>query len=77
MNDEVKLAETAAPRRGRPPKTVVEEVPTEPVNTIVNLEVPQIVVTKPEEPEEEVDAPLTEQTKLEIEMGRRILAGLK
>lgn len=75
MNDEVKPVETAAPRRGRPPKTAVEEAPAEPVNTIVNLEVPQIVVTKPEEPVEEVEAPLTEQTKLEIEMGRRVLAG--
>lgn len=75
MNDEVKIAET--PRRGRPPKTVVEEAPAEPVNTIVNLEVPKIVITRAEEPVEEVEAPISEQTRREMEAGRKIIDGYR
>lgn len=75
MNDEVKITETAAPRRGRPPKAAEDVV--EPVNTIVNLEVPKIVVTRAEEPVEEAEVPMSEQTRLEMEMGRKILAGFR
>jgi len=68
-------AEIAAPKkRGRPPKAAEEN--TEPVNTIVNLEVPKIVVTKAE-PEPEIEVPLTEQTRLEMEAGQRALTRLK
>ena len=75
MNDEVKITETTAPRRGRPPKAA-EDV-AEPINTIVNLEVPKIIITKAEEPVEEVEAPISEQTRLEMEVGRKVLAGFR
>lgn len=68
----VTVTEAPAPRRGRPPKAAAAE-PVEPVNTIINLETPQIVITRADEPAEEVEAPISEQTRREMEAGRKIV----
>lgn len=77
INDYAADADIAAPRkRGRPAK--VSEETSEPTNTIINLEVPQqIIVTKAQEQEPEVEAPLSEKTRMEMELGRKILAGYR
>jgi hypothetical protein len=78
MTEEVVTADYAADadiaqpkKRGRPPRFVEE--PSEPVNTIINLEPPQIIITKAEEPAEEIKVPISEQTRREMEAGRKIV----
>lgn len=71
MTEEVK--EAPVQKRARPRV----EPPAEPVNTIIELGTPQIIVTKPSEPVEEVEAPISEQTRREMEAGRKIVDGYK
>lgn len=72
MSEEPKNVETAAPKKGRPAKA-----PEEPVNTIVDLGTPKIVVTKPEPAPVAEEPFISEQTKLEMAMGRKLLTGSK
>ena len=67
------VKEPTIQRRTRPR---VEE-PVEPGNTIIDLGTPKIIITKAEEPAEEVEAPISEQTRREMEAGRKIADGYK
>lgn len=63
--------EAPAPKKGK------KAAPEQPVNTIIDLGAPLIVVTKAEEPAEEVEAPISAATRAEMEAGRRIVEGYK
>ena len=71
--------EAPAPKKGKKaaPKKGKKAAPEEPVNTIIDLGTPLIVVTKAEEPAEEVEAPISAATRAEMEAGRRIVEGYK
>ena len=71
MTEEAK--EPTVQKRARPR---VEE-PVERGNTIIDLGSPKIIITKAEEPAVEVEAPISEETRREMEAGRKIIDGFK
>ena len=70
MAEDAKTIDTAA-KKGRTVKAAEEAAP--PTNTIIDLGAPLIVVKKADEPVVEVEAPISERTKLEMEMGRKAI----
>jgi hypothetical protein len=74
INDYAADAEIAAPKkRGRPPK--VEEVDAPATATVIAESVP--LLTPVPEPEPEPEPQISAATRLEMEVGRKIIEGYK